>query len=410
MAEREKVHNDLLAIIQQAAIGLIVANKAGDIKHMNQMAEQMVMPLFMQTHLPANNIVNLLEMIAPGIAKKIDEFPQESGYILTQQKQTVELEHEDQVMVRHFFYSINKVSEESIVFSFDDITNYHESQEELSRVSQEMAIDKSKFEMAAGVLHDIGNAVVGIGSHLSRSKKLISDYDSSTLVKLEKFLKAHSQQFGEAIGAAKAKALVDLVQGLITNQNELIGGLETTVREQMGITSHISDILNIQRQYITTGEARARELVNLRGVVYDALAILLASIEKREIEITSDLPENVPSFIGDRTKLIQIVINLIKNAIEAIDNNHEGPKTLEIKLSETDTIVQLLIKDSGEGFDANTEAKIFERGFTTKAQGMGIGLASGKNVAESHNGDLKLISEGKGKGATAILTIAKTEL
>tara|TARA_R110002050_G_scaffold77291_4_gene164966 strand:+ start:247 stop:1479 length:1233 start_codon:yes stop_codon:yes gene_type:complete len=409
MAEREKVQNDLLAIIQQAAIGLIVANKAGDIKHMNQMAEQMVMPLFMQTHLPANNIVNLLEMIAPGIAKKIDEFPQESGYILTQQKQTVELEHEDQVMVRHFFYSINKVSEESIVFSFDDITNYHESQEELSRVNQEMAIDKSKFEMAAGVLHDIGNAVVGIGSHLSRSKKLISDYDSSTLVKLEKFLKTHSQQFGEAIGAAKANALVDLVQGLITNQNALIGGLETTVREQMGITSHISDILNIQRQYITTGEARPRELVNLRGVVYDALAILLASIEKREIAITSDLPENIPSFIGDRTKLIQIVINLIKNAIDAIDNNPEGPKTLEIILSETDTMVQLLVKDSGEGFDADTEAKIFERGFTTKAQGMGIGLASGKNVAESHNGDLKLISDGKGKGATAILTIAKTE-
>ena len=408
MADRENSQNDLLTIIQQAAIGLIVANKTGEIKHMNQMAEQMVMPLFMQTHLPANNIVNLLEMIAPGIAKKIDEFPQESGYILTQQKQTVELEHEDQVMVRHFFYSINKVSEESIVFSFDDITNYHQSQEELSRVSQEMAIDKSKFEMAAGVLHDIGNAVVGIGSHLSRSKKLISEYDSSTLVKLEKFLQSHTQQFGEAIGEAKANALVDLVQGLVTNQNALISGLETSVREQMGITSHISDILNIQRQYITTGQARPRELVNLRGVVYDALSILLASIEKREIEIISDLPEKISSFIGDRTKLIQIVLNLIKNAIDAIDNNPEGPKKLEIRLSETESQVLLLIKDSGEGFDLGTKDKIFERGFTTKAQGMGIGLASGKNVAESHNGDLTLTSEGKGKGAIAILTIAKT--
>ena len=58
MADRENSQNDLLTIIQQAAIGLIVANKTGEIKHMNQMAEQMVMPLFMQTHLPANNIPN----------------------------------------------------------------------------------------------------------------------------------------------------------------------------------------------------------------------------------------------------------------------------------------------------------------------------------------------------------------
>ncbi len=408
MTNNGNAQSDLLAVIQQAAIGLIVANKEGEIKHMNQMAEQMVMPLFMQTGLEPSNIVNLLEMIAPGIAKKINDFPEKSGYILTQQKQTVELEHEGQKMVRHFFYSINKVSEESVVFSFDDITNYHESQEELSRLNQEIAIDKSKFEMAAGVLHDIGNAIVGIGSHLSRSKKMIAENDQGTLIKLEKFLSSQEKEIGTAIGEAKAKALVNLVQGLVSNQDSLIKGLESTIREQMGITSHISDILNIQRQYIATGESRPREAVNLRGIVYDALAILLASIEKREIEIISDLPENIPSFIGDRTKLIQIVINLLKNAVDAIDSNPDGKKQLEIRLSESEEEIQLLVKDSGEGFDSERKDKMFTRGFTTKEQGMGIGLATGKTVAESHNGDLVLSSDGKGKGATAILTVAKT--
>jgi signal transduction histidine kinase len=409
MAENGNTQNDLLAVIQQAAIGLIVADKSGSIKHMNSMAEQMVMPLFMQTQLKPDNIVNLLEMIASGIAEKITNFPNESGYIITQQKQTVELEHEGQVMVRHFFYSINKVSEESVVFSFDDITNYHEAQEELGRVNQEMAIDKSKFEMAAGVLHDIGNAVVGIGSHLGRAKKLVNESDVSTLVKLEKFLKAHESKLGESIGSPKANALIDLVQGLVADQNNLLNGLETTIREQMGITSHISDILNIQRQYISTGEARPREAVNLRGVIYDALAILLASIEKREIRIISDLPENISSFIGDRTKLIQVVLNLIKNAIDAIDNNPEGIKELHLKLKETESEIQLEVIDSGEGFDSLTEEKIFERGFTTKTQGMGLGLASAKMVAETHNGDLTLKSEGKGKGATAVLSIGKMD-
>ena len=84
---------DLLSILDQAAIGLIVANKAGDIRHMNQMAEMMVMPLFMQTGMPPENILGLLEMIAPGIANTINDFPENSGFILTQQKQTVQLEH-----------------------------------------------------------------------------------------------------------------------------------------------------------------------------------------------------------------------------------------------------------------------------------------------------------------------------
>lgn len=399
--------NDLLAVIQQAAIGLIVANKEGDIKHMNDMAEQMVMPLFMQTGVKPDNIVNLLELIAPGIAKKIHEFPNEPGFILTQQKQTVEIQHEGELIVRHFFYSINKVSEESVVFSFDDITNYHEAQEQLSKANQELAIDKSKFEMAAGVLHDIGNAVVGIGSHLSRSKKLVAENDLNTLNKLHKFLQDHQDQFSSTIGEPKAKALVDLVHGIITNQTKLFEGLETAIREQMGITSHINDILNIQRQYVATGESRPREQVNLRSVVYDALAILLASIEKREINIKSDLPDGLSSFVGDRTKLIQIVINLIKNAIDAIDMNPDGSKQLEIKLAEDDVYIILIVSDSGEGFENEIKESLFKRGFTTKEQGMGVGLSTGKEIAASHGGDLFLTSEGKGKGATATLKLAK---
>lgn len=62
---------DLLAVILQAAIGLIVANKSGDIRHMNQMAEMMVMPLFQRAQVAPTKILNLLEMIAPGVVEKV---------------------------------------------------------------------------------------------------------------------------------------------------------------------------------------------------------------------------------------------------------------------------------------------------------------------------------------------------
>lgn len=396
---------DLLTILDQAAIGLIVAEQSGSIRHMNQMAEMMVLPLFQKTGMPPSNIVKLLELIAPGIAQKIESYPHSSGFILTQQKQTVEIEFQGEVQVRHFFYSINKVSDESYVYSFDDITNYHVAQEELARLNQEMAIDRSKFEMAAGVLHDIGNAVVGIGSHLTKARRSLEENDLDTLKKLQSFLESKQAEIGGAIGDAKAKALISLVNGLHENQETLQESLNQNIREQMGITSHISDILNIQRQYVSNSESTKRAPVNLKNVLYDALSILMASIEKREIELTAKIPDEVPSFEGDRTKLIQVFINIIKNALDAIDESSNKDKKLSIIVALSPNEISVDICDSGIGFDTKTSERLLERGFTTKEQGTGIGLATSTSVIESHNGKLAISSEGLGMGACVKISL-----
>ena len=190
---------------------------------------------------------------------------------------------------------------------------------------------------------------------------------------------------------------------------ELQEELAKNIKEQMGITSHISDILNIQRQYVSNSENTRRDPVNLKSVLCDALSILMASIEKREIELQADIPEECPSFVGDRTKLIQVFINLIKNALDAIDDavladkNH--PKELKLKLSIQESSLEVLIKDSGVGFAAEEVDNLFERGFSTKTHGSGIGLATSRSVVESHSGSLKISSEGTGKGAKVLVNI-----
>lgn len=399
---------DLLTILDQAAVGLIVANQSGDIRHMNQMAEMMVLPLYQRAGLAPTNILKLLEMIAPGIAKKIDDYPNESGFIINQQKQTVEMEHQGEKMVRHFFYSINKVSAQSYVYSFDDITYYHVAQEEVARLNQEMAIDRSKFEMAAGVLHDIGNAVVGIGSHLTKARRSLEENDLGTLQKLQLFLETKKAEIAQGLGEQKTNALISLVSGLHENQTNLNESLNQNIKEQMGITSHISDIPNIQRQYVTNTEGSKRAPVNLKNVLYDALAILMASIEKREIELTAKIPDEIPTFEGDRTKLIQVFINLIKNALDAIDESDVKPKTLSIIVDIQETQLSVEIKDSGIGFNPKDGERLLERGFTTKQSGTGIGLATSASVIESHNGTLSINSDGPGLGATVMVNIPLT--
>jgi signal transduction histidine kinase len=228
--------------------------------------------------------------------------------------------------------------------------------------------------VASGVLHDIGNAVVGFGSHLTRTRRLLDQSDLDKLGKLNAFIAGQRDKFAETLGSAKADALAQLVSGLDHNFKQTAMELEQSLKEQMGIVSHISDILNIQIHYIS-GEKKPREDLSLRNTVYDAIAILLASIEKRAIVLSSDLPEEVPLFKADKTKILQVVTNLIKNAVEAIEEQTEDQRKIHLSLGYNDEFIELQIQDSGVGFDAETAAGLFKRGFTTKKRRLGYWLS-----------------------------------
>lgn len=410
MAERMHKEGDykeaaeLLAIIQEAAMGIIVANQEGQIKYQNKWGGQMTGMLFAQAGLPPENILKLLEMIAPGIATTVAEYSEPSGFILTQRKQTVVLDTPEGEMERHFFYSINRVAEDSYVYSFDDITDYHQTQEELARVNQQLAIDRSRFEIASGVLHDIGNATVGFSSHLTRTRRLLQETEIKRLQQLRAFLQNQKKPLAGALGEAKAGALLQLVSGLEENFEQTWRQLNKTTTEQMGIVSHISDILNIQRHYVS-GEQRAKEDVHLRNLVYDALAILLASVEKRGLKLQTDLPEDTPKILGDRTKLIQVIINLLKNALEAIDRQKPEQGQISIRLKQNEESLALEISDNGCGFEPKMAEQLYQRKFSSKKEGGGIGLAAARSIAQSHDGTLTISSEGPGKGATARLAL-----
>ncbi len=253
--------------------------------------------------------------------------------------------------------------------------------------------------------YDIGNAVVGIGSHLTKARRSLESNDVQTLDKLLQFFEMKKDDLANALGAAKSEALNSLVVGLKENQQSLQEELSQNIKEQMGITSHISDILSIQRQYVTNSESSRRDPMDLKSVLYDALSILMASIEKRGINLKADIPENCPYFTGDRTKLIQVFINLIKNALDAIDEADREPKNLSIQLSFNDSEIVVSIEDNGIGFEPDLSEKLFERGYSTKNQGSGIGLATSRSVIESHQGTLELNSDGKNQGSKVLVKI-----
>lgn len=105
----------------------------------------------------------------------------------------------------------------------------------------------------------------------------------------------------------------------------------------------------------------------------------------------------------DKTQLIRIITNLVKNAIQAIPEEQEF-KIVQVILERTGQSVRLLVKDNGIGIDANKKELIFEPKFTTKSSGMGLGLAIIKNIIENYNGFITFESE-LGKGSTFIVEL-----
>lgn len=262
------------------------------------------------------------------------------------------------------------------------------------------AVAQGKFEIASDVLHDIGNAVVGFGSYLTRITRSLEQDGSGNLQNLAGFFETQLPAIAAAIGETKAGAVVTMLRGIAQTQKVNQKEMRSSITEQLNIITHIQEILNIQRQYITGQETGERRPVNLRGIINDCMSMLFPTMDKNAIAVSLDFPEEQPVIKGDRTRLMQLILNLLKNSIEAIDI-HAAVKAISLRMHRQDGLLLLLVRDSGGGFNEAIASRLFERGFTTKSAAAGLGLYNCRTIVESHEGSIALNSEGPGKGALA---------
>jgi len=270
------------------------------------------------------------------------------------------------------------------------------------KILQQAILDKAvvegKFEIASNVLHDIGNAVVGFSSYLNRIKQTLELDNSENLRNLAGFFETQQPALSGALGEVKAGAVVKVLSGIVHTQKSNQEDISKSITEQEKIINHIREILNIQRQYVSGQEANGRKSLHLGNIVNDCISMLYASFAKRNITISRDIPDKLPVIEGDHTRLMQVILNLLKNCIEAIDV-YAVEKSIVLTASYDAGILALQIRDSGKGFDEESGKKFFTRGFTTKSSGTGLGLSSCRTIIEDHNGTVDITSDGPGKGA-----------
>jgi PAS domain S-box-containing protein len=134
-------------------------------------------------------------------------------------------------------------------------------------------------------------------------------------------------------------------------------------------------------------DPQTRSLVDLNGIIREVLELTRNELRNSSIEVRSELDENLPALTADRVQLQQVMFNLITNAIDAMGSVTGRDRILRIKSEHREGVV-VAIEDSGTGIAPDHIDRMFKSFFTTKANGMGMGLAICQSIVESHGGRL----------------------
>jgi len=391
----------LTTLMKHISMGIVEIDSAGKIIYQNLKAETLLKPILVANNIKGNNLFAILQPVVPSIVEKIKTFPENSGNTVINELSNFSLIFGGEKLERHYHFTVTKITG-CILISFDDVTEKYQKEKAMLQLASDKAVMQGKFEIASNVLHDIGNAVVGFGSYITRIKRTLEENKTDNLQKLSGFFATQQKMMTGILGKDKAEAVIGMLNGITESQKNSQEDIRKSINEQIRIITHIQEILNIQRLYLSGHESIEKRPIQLRSIINDCMSMLLASIEKRGIKVKISVPEKLPAIEGDHTRLMQVILNILKNSIEAIDIT-ATEKNISLEVKACPDALMLQVKDNGSGFDEETGKKLFVRGFTTKATGTGLGLVNCRTITEAHDGTIDIASAGFGKGAVTTL-------
>jgi PAS domain S-box-containing protein len=175
------------------------------------------------------------------------------------------------------------------------------------------------------------------------------------------------------------------------------------VRENLGRIirdgERASEIVARVRAFFKKSPYRADEL-DINVITQEVIDLMGGELRRKQVVLQTRLADGLAVTLGDRVQLQQVILNLIMNGIEAMSGT-EGPRVLEVasRMDESAAAILVSVSDSGPGLDPATVPNLFEPFYTTKATGMGMGLAISRSIVEAHGGKIRVASNG-GHGAT----------
>jgi len=205
--------------------------------------------------------------------------------------------------------------------------------------------------------------------------------------------------------------------GIITNANTClrmlaadqpnVEGARETARRTIRDANRASDVITHLRALFAKKETAA-EPFDLTEATEEVIALCSSDLQRKGTLLRTEFASELPVVVGDRIQLQQVVLNLLTNAADAMLAVDDRPRELHIKTElDTDGLVRVTVRDNGVGFDSRDADKLFKSFFSTKQQGMGIGLSVSRSIIETHQGRIWAVKN-EGPGATFAFAIPRS--
>ena len=293
------------------------------------------------------------------------------------------------------------------VGSIKDITERKHAQAELEQVHKQL-LDNSRHagmaEIATNVLHNVGNILNSVNVSAALVSSTLRTSRAQGLARAIQLMDEHAADLGDFLtldekGKLLPGYLSGIAQALALEQQGMIVELEHLTRS----IDHIKEVVATQQSY--AGNSSIVEVLQICDLAEDALRMNGEALARHQVSVVREFSQ-VPVVQLDRAKVLQVLVNLISNAKNAMENMAHESRQITLRVDIVDgSSLRVSVKDEGEGILAENLTRIFAHGFTTRKTGHGFGLHSSALAARQMGGTLTAHSDGPGQGAIFTLKL-----
>ena len=289
-----------------------------------------------------------------------------------------------------------------------DVTESKQAELELERVHQQL-VDASRqagmAEIATNVLHNVGNVLNSVNVSASLLADRLKQAKTAGLSQVADLLRDHAADLaafisGDERGRQLPLYLARLAEQLQRDQQVALEEL-ASLRNNI---EHIKHTVTMQQTYAK--RCGVADQVAVGSLVDDCIRINIAALTRHGVAVVREI-EDMPPIIADRHKVLQVLVNLLRNAKNACQESVRNDRRVCIRVTAQGDRVRFAVIDNGVGIAPENMERLFAHGFTTRASGHGFGLHSGALAARELGGSLTAYSEGRGLGATFILELPR---
>jgi signal transduction histidine kinase len=260
-------------------------------------------------------------------------------------------------------------------------------------------------DVASSVLHNVGNVLNSINVSTDTLLKTLKKPMVGDVCRIAALFSEHQENLQSFLTADPKGKQIPSYLGLVA---ESLSGSHQTIQQELDSlvkkVDHIKQVIMSQQDIARAGSIR--EPVSVEDMMEQALTMAMPEPEKYHIQVVRDY-RPIPAIMTDRHQVLQVLVNLITNAKNAMVEHSEGTRCLTLRLGipTESAFARLEVIDTGGGIKAENLPKLFAQGFTTRKAGHGLGLHSAAIVAKNLGGTLQAQSAGEGQGATFTLDL-----